>query len=306
MYSLLIDTYIKDPAQCKYLFNAMGTLSCVKCKARLARLSGVSQPSWMTTSVTPFLTYSLFFVVASTRIWSSNSPMRSERHLKFITSTVSRLWQSIHSLLIDTYIKDPPHCEHLFDAMGIIPYVKHKARPAGLSGVSLTNIQHSLSIQLCRCWRHGSMPGLTFSNKLISRECFTCHSDQNECQADVSWIWFHYKARPASRSDECRVHCLKVNVNHNNQKSETVTSKVLWVVSWPACFSPWTNLTVNGSLDKDLNLSSLLAFIGLWFVYLPTIVLLICIALHLYSYHLVQSLHSTDIDHLRQPWYHSL
>ena len=31
-YSLLIDMYIKDPAQCKYLFNAINTISCVKCK----------------------------------------------------------------------------------------------------------------------------------------------------------------------------------------------------------------------------------------------------------------------------------
>lgn len=33
MYSLLIDTYIKDPAQRDYLFNAVETLACVKKKA---------------------------------------------------------------------------------------------------------------------------------------------------------------------------------------------------------------------------------------------------------------------------------
>ncbi|KAG6374268.1 ribonucleotide reductase [Boletus reticuloceps] len=32
-YSLLINTYIKDPAQCEYLFNTMDTIPCVKCKA---------------------------------------------------------------------------------------------------------------------------------------------------------------------------------------------------------------------------------------------------------------------------------
>ena len=31
-YSLLIDTYIKDPAQRKYLFDAIDTISCVKRK----------------------------------------------------------------------------------------------------------------------------------------------------------------------------------------------------------------------------------------------------------------------------------
>ncbi|KAN0094629.1 Ribonucleotide reductase, small chain domain containing protein, partial [Tylopilus felleus] len=32
-YSLLIDTYIKDPTQCEYLFDTMDTILCVKCKA---------------------------------------------------------------------------------------------------------------------------------------------------------------------------------------------------------------------------------------------------------------------------------
>jgi ribonucleotide reductase beta subunit family protein with ferritin-like domain len=32
-YSLLIDTYIKDPRQCEYLFDAMETIPCIKHKA---------------------------------------------------------------------------------------------------------------------------------------------------------------------------------------------------------------------------------------------------------------------------------
>jgi ribonucleotide reductase beta subunit family protein with ferritin-like domain len=32
-YSLLIDTYIKDPAQREYLFDAVETIPCVKKKA---------------------------------------------------------------------------------------------------------------------------------------------------------------------------------------------------------------------------------------------------------------------------------
>ncbi|KIK74636.1 hypothetical protein PAXRUDRAFT_19673 [Paxillus rubicundulus Ve08.2h10] len=35
-YSLLIDTSIKDPAQCKYLFDAVETIPCLKCKANWA------------------------------------------------------------------------------------------------------------------------------------------------------------------------------------------------------------------------------------------------------------------------------
>jgi ribonucleoside-diphosphate reductase subunit M2 len=35
-YSLLIDTYIKDSTQCDYLFDAIETVSCIKCKANWA------------------------------------------------------------------------------------------------------------------------------------------------------------------------------------------------------------------------------------------------------------------------------
>ena len=36
MYSLLIDTYIKDPSHREYLFNAVETMDCVKRKAEWA------------------------------------------------------------------------------------------------------------------------------------------------------------------------------------------------------------------------------------------------------------------------------
>ena len=35
-YSLLIDTYIKDPVQCKYLFDAVETVPCIKKKTNWA------------------------------------------------------------------------------------------------------------------------------------------------------------------------------------------------------------------------------------------------------------------------------
>ena len=37
-YSLLIDSYIKDPAQHKYLFDAIDTIPCIKHKAEWAQL----------------------------------------------------------------------------------------------------------------------------------------------------------------------------------------------------------------------------------------------------------------------------
>jgi ribonucleoside-diphosphate reductase subunit M2 len=86
-----------------------------------------------------------------------------------------------YSLLIDTYIKDPAKREFLFDAIETIPYIKRKANWA-LRWI-LTNAPH-LNVSAFTAvegivlsgpftftlWlkKRGLMPGLTFSNKLVS------------------------------------------------------------------------------------------------------------------------------------------
>lgn len=96
--------------------------------------------------------------------------------------------ENIHSetyiLLIDTYIKDPAQREYLFDTINTIPCVKRKADWAlrwisdersifaerlvafaaieGIFSGSFTSI-----FWLKKC---GLIPGLTFSNELISRD----------------------------------------------------------------------------------------------------------------------------------------
>ncbi|KIK73000.1 hypothetical protein PAXRUDRAFT_21337 [Paxillus rubicundulus Ve08.2h10] len=100
--------------------------------------------------------------------------------------------ENIHSktypLLINTYIKDPAQCEYLFDAVETIrPCIKHKANWA----LKWISDQHSTfafakyliafaavegiffsssfaSVFWLKKW--GLLPGLTFSNKLISHD----------------------------------------------------------------------------------------------------------------------------------------
>ena len=96
-----------------------------------------------------------------------------------------------YSLLIDTYIKDPAQREHLFDAIETIPCIKKKADWAlkWISDRSSTFAERLVAFAAVEgiffsgsfasiFWlkKRGLMPGLTFSNELISRdECM--HTD---------------------------------------------------------------------------------------------------------------------------------
>lgn len=90
-----------------------------------------------------------------------------------------------YSLLIDTYIKDSAEREYLFDAMETIPCIKRKAdwalrwisdrdstfseRLVAFAAVEGIFFSGSFSAIF---WlkKRGLMPGLTFSNELISRD----------------------------------------------------------------------------------------------------------------------------------------
>ena len=88
-----------------------------------------------------------------------------------------------YSLLIDTYISDPEEKSNLFNAIDTIPAVKKKAEWA-LKWVESDHFQERLiafaavegiffSGSFCSiCWlkKRGLMPGLSFSNELISRD----------------------------------------------------------------------------------------------------------------------------------------
>jgi ribonucleoside-diphosphate reductase beta chain len=88
-----------------------------------------------------------------------------------------------YSLLIDTYIKDPKEKDYLFNAIDTLDCVKKKANWA-LRWISKGNFQERLiafaavegiffSGSFCSIFwlkKRGLMPGLSFSNELISRD----------------------------------------------------------------------------------------------------------------------------------------
>ncbi len=89
-----------------------------------------------------------------------------------------------YSLLIDTYIKDPSEKAHLFNAIETIPAVTKKAqwamkwitadRPFAERLVAFAAVEGIFfSGSFCAIYwlkKRGLMPGLTFSNELISRD----------------------------------------------------------------------------------------------------------------------------------------
>merc|ERR1719187_3031066 len=89
-----------------------------------------------------------------------------------------------YSLLIDTYIKDPKEKKHLFEAMHTVPAVKKKAEwalkwmsksaPFAQRLVAFAAVEGIFfSGSFCAIFwlkKRGIMPGLTFSNELISRD----------------------------------------------------------------------------------------------------------------------------------------
>ncbi|KAF5364247.1 hypothetical protein D9756_000736 [Leucocoprinus leucothites] len=90
-----------------------------------------------------------------------------------------------YSLLIDTYVKDPCERAHLFDAIETIPTIKRKAAWAlrWISDHSLSFAERLIAFAAVEgvffsgsfaaiFWlkKRGLMPGLTYSNELISRD----------------------------------------------------------------------------------------------------------------------------------------
>ena len=90
-----------------------------------------------------------------------------------------------YSLLIDTYVSDPEQRTHLFDAIETIPCIKKKAAWAlrWISDKSSTFAERLVAFAAVEgiffsgsfaaiFWikKRGLMPGLTFSNELISRD----------------------------------------------------------------------------------------------------------------------------------------
>lgn len=140
-----------------------------------------------------FISHVLAFFAASDGIVNENLVERFSQEVQVTEArcfygfqiAMENVHSEMYSLLIDTYIRDPKERDHLFNAIETLPCVKRKADWA-MNWISSKNANFGE-----RCvafaavegiffsgsfaaifWlkKRGLMPGLTFSNELISRD----------------------------------------------------------------------------------------------------------------------------------------
>lgn len=159
-----------------------------------------------------FVSHVLAFFAASDGIVNENLVERFSNEVQAAEARcfygfqimMENIHSETYSLLIDTYIKDPKQREYLFDAVETIPCVKRKAdwalrwisdrrstfaerlvAFAAVEGIFFSGSFASIF------WlkKRGLMPGLTFSNELISRD--------EGMHTDFACLLFsHLKRRP--------------------------------------------------------------------------------------------------------------
>ncbi|CAH7120252.1 Rrm2b [Phodopus roborovskii] len=140
-----------------------------------------------------FISHILAFFAASDGIVNENLVERFSQEVQVPEARcfygfqilIENVHSEMYSLLIDTYIKDPKKREFLFNAIETMPYVKKKAdwalrwiadrkstfgeRVVAFAAVEGVFFSGSFAAIF---WlkKRGLMPGLTFSNELISRD----------------------------------------------------------------------------------------------------------------------------------------
>ena len=140
-----------------------------------------------------FIAHVLIFFTATDGILNENIVERFSNDVQVAEARsfygfqimIENIHSEIYSLLIDTYIKDPSEKDHLFDAIETIPCIKRKAEWAlhWVSDTRSTFAERLVAFAAIKgiffsglfaaiFWikKRGLMPGLTFSNELISRD----------------------------------------------------------------------------------------------------------------------------------------
>lgn len=140
-----------------------------------------------------FIAHVLAFFAASDGIVNENLVERFSNDVQVAEARsfygfqimIENVHSETYSLLIESYIKDPSERDHLFDAIETIPCIKRKAEWA-FRWVSDTRASFAERLVAFAAvegiffsgsfaaifWikKRGLMPGLTFSNELISRD----------------------------------------------------------------------------------------------------------------------------------------
>ncbi|KAJ3567786.1 hypothetical protein NP233_g6136 [Leucocoprinus birnbaumii] len=159
-----------------------------------------------------FISHVLAFFAASDGIVNENLVERFSNEVQAAEARcfygfqimMENIHSETYSLLIDTYIKDPAQREYLFDAIETIPCIKRKADWAlkWISDQNSTFAERLVAFAAVEgiffsgsfasiFWmkKRGLMPGLTFSNELISRD--------EGMHTDFACLLFsHLKRRP--------------------------------------------------------------------------------------------------------------
>ncbi|KAE8191455.1 hypothetical protein CF336_g4860 [Tilletia laevis] len=159
-----------------------------------------------------FISHVLAFFAASDGIVNENLVERFSSEVQAAEARcfygfqimMENIHSETYSLLIDTYIRDPQQRDYLFDAMETIPVVKQKAEWAmrWINDTESTFAERLIAFAAVEgiffsgsfasiFWlkKRGLMPGLTFSNELISRD--------EGLHTDFACLLFsHLKKRP--------------------------------------------------------------------------------------------------------------
>uniref|UniRef100_A0A8D1CNM1 ribonucleoside-diphosphate reductase n=2 Tax=Sus scrofa TaxID=9823 RepID=A0A8D1CNM1_PIG len=170
-----------------------------------------------------FISHILAFFAASDGIVNENLVERFSQEVQVPEARcfygfqilIENVHSEMYSLLIDTYIRDPKQREFLFNAIETMPYVKKKAdwalrwiadrkatfgeRVVAFAAVEGIFFSGSFAAIF---WlkKRGLMPGLTFSNELISRD--------EGLHCDFACLMFQYLVNKPS---EARVREIIVN-----------------------------------------------------------------------------------------------
>merc|ERR1711944_327081 len=160
-----------------------------------------------------FIKHVLAFFAASDGIVNENLVEKFMQEVQFPEArcfygfqiAIENIHSEMYSLLIDTYIKDPVEKDSLFNAIETVPAVKKKANWA-LNWINSENASYAERVVAYASvegiffsgsfaaifWlkKRGLMPGLTFSNELISRD--------EGLHTDFACLMFHHlKNKPS-------------------------------------------------------------------------------------------------------------
>ncbi len=166
-----------------------------------------------------------------------------------------------YSLLIDTYIKDPKEKQRLFHALDTVPCVGRKAEWA-LKWINSDNFAERLvafaavegiffSGSFCSIFwlkKRGLMPGLTFSNELISRDeglhCdFACmlYTDHLNTKLSVDRVYEIIRDAVSIEqefvTDALPVNLIGMNAKLMNEYIEFVADRLIQALGYPKIYN---------------------------------------------------------------------